>query len=106
MFCDQCGAQLQAGQQFCSRCGKEVKGAVSFAAPPPGRVGAHVRLLGIFWLALSALDAMGGVAALIVGSWVFGPHGSAAGVPSFVRPLVTLGGIFSIVKSTFGFLAG
>src|SRR5579884_3621040 len=106
MFCDQCGAQLQHGQRFCSKCGKEITGPVYFAAPRPGRVAAHVRLLGILWLALSALDAVGGVVALVVGSWVFGPNGPAAGVPAFVRPLVAIGGIFSIVKAAFGFLTG
>lgn len=106
MFCDQCGTQLEGNRKFCSRCGKEVKGPVYFAAPRPGRVAGHVRLLGILWLALSALDAVGGVLALIIGAWVFGPNGPAAGVPSFIRPLVAVGGILSIVKACFGFLAG
>jgi zinc-ribbon domain len=106
MFCDQCGAQLDVGQRFCNRCGKEIRGPVVFAAPRPGRVAGHIRLLGILWLALSALDAVGGVAALVIFAWVFGPNGPAGEVPAFVRPLVEIGGIFSIVKACFGFLAG
>jgi hypothetical protein len=106
MFCDQCGTQLDSGQRFCNKCGKEIKGPVFLAAPRPGRVAAHVRLLGILWLALSAVDAMAGVAALVIGSWVFGPNGPAADAPSFIRPLVAIGGVFSLVKSAFGFLTG
>ncbi len=106
MFCDQCGTPLQAGQKFCSRCGKEITGLVFTGAPRPGRVEGHVRLLGILWMAFSALEVVGGVVALIVGGWVFGPDGPAAGAPSFVRPLVAIAGIFSIIKGAFGFPAG
>ena len=106
MFCDQCGTQLEAGRRFCSRCGKEIKGPVSFAAPRPGRVAAHIRLLGILWLALAAFDVVSGIAAIVISSWVFGPNGAAAGVPSFIRPLVAIGGILSIGKAALGFAAG
>ncbi len=71
MFCDQCGTQLNADQHFCNHCGKEVVGAVSFAGPRPGRVQAHVRMLGIFWLALSAFDLVGGVVAVILANTLF-----------------------------------
>jgi hypothetical protein len=105
MFCDQCGAELHAGQQFCSRCGKEVKGAVSFAAPRPGRVAAHVRLLGILWLALSAFDLVGGAVAIILGQSIFSRWGPQ-GVPMFLHPLMIGVGIFSVVKAGLGFVAG
>jgi len=59
MFCDQCGAQLDPNARFCNRCGKQLSAPVAFAAPRPGRVQSHVRLLGILWLALSAFDAVG-----------------------------------------------
>jgi hypothetical protein len=106
MFCDQCGTQLQVGQQFCNRCGKEIKGPIFSPVPLPGRVAGHIRLLGILWLALSALDVVSGVAALVVGGWIFGPNGPAANAPSFVGPLVTIGGIFCIIKGGLGFPAG
>ncbi|HZP16491.1 MAG TPA: TFIIB-type zinc finger domain-containing protein, partial [Terriglobales bacterium] len=102
MFCDQCGVQLDAGQRYCNRCGKEVKGPVSFAAPRPGRVEAHVRFLGILWLALSAFDVVGGAAALVVANVVF-RHVDA---PIFVGHLVRLVGLFSIAKAAAGFLTG
>jgi hypothetical protein len=104
MFCDQCGGELQPGQGFCSRCGKAVSGPAAFAAPRPGRVGAHIRLLGIFWLALSALEAVGGVAAIIIANTVFSP--GSGEFPPFIHPLVAAVGIVSIAKAAGGFLAG
>ena len=105
MFCDQCGTQLHAGQRFCNRCGKEVVGPVSFAAPRPGRVQAHIRLLGILWLALSAFDLVGGAIAVILSKTLF-VELTAQGVPPFVGPLVHAVGIFSIAKGVGGFIAG
>ena len=105
MFCDQCGAQIDATQRFCSRCGKEVRGVVTFAAPRAGRVEAHIRLLGILWLALSALDAVGGVIAIVLASSVFSRWGPE-GIPMFLHPLMIGVGIFSIAKAALGFLAG
>ena len=105
MFCDQCGTQLHAGQRFCNRCGKEVVGPVSFAAPRPGRVQAHIRLLGILWLALSAFDLVGGAIAVILSKTLF-VELTARGVPPFVGPLVHAVGIFSIAKGVGGFIAG
>jgi hypothetical protein len=105
MFCDQCGNQLDVSQSFCNRCGKEVKGPVSFAAPRPGRVAAHIRLLGILWLALSALEAVGGVVAIILANSIFsdlGPHG----IPLFMHPLMTGIGAFSLAKAVGGFVTG
>ena len=106
MFCDQCGGQLDVGARFCNRCGKEVKGPIDFTAPRPSRVQAHVRLLGILWLALSAFDVVAGLGAIIVARWIFGPEGPAAAAPVFVRPLVTIGGLISLGKAALGFLAG
>ena len=105
MFCDQCGAELQVNQGFCSSCGKEVKGAISFAAPRPGRVGAHLRLLGILWLALSAFEAVGGVVAIILSNSLFSPLGPH-GMPPFLHPLIAGVGILSIIKAAGGFLTG
>ena len=61
MFCDGCGSPVQPGQAFCSKCGKQIVGAIAFARPLPGRVQWHTHLLGILWLAFSALNAVGGV---------------------------------------------
>jgi len=105
MFCDQCGATLESGQQFCSRCGKQIQQGTVLARP--GRVQAHVRWLGIFWLVLSAMNAVGGLIAVnVIGHWISGQYGPANGAPAFVRPLAMMAAIFSIVKAMFGFIAG
>jgi hypothetical protein len=73
MFCDSCGTALQANQPFCSGCGKEVRGGIQIAYPRPGRVKEHIRLLGIFWLALGALNTVASLGVLFVAN-VFLPR--------------------------------
>lgn len=105
MFCDQCGAQLDASARFCNRCGKPLGAPVAFAARRRGRVQSHVRLLGIFWLALSAFDAVGGFLALVAFA-ILSHHGGMQELPFFVRPLIKAVALFSIVKAAGGFFAG
>lgn len=105
MFCDQCGSQLDPSQRFCNRCGKEIRGAISFPAPQKGRVGSHIRMLGILWLALSAFDAVTGVVCLILASSIFSPSGPE-GIPLFLHPLMIGIGILGIAKAAAGFCAG
>jgi predicted nucleic acid-binding Zn ribbon protein len=104
MFCDKCGTALQADQGFCSRCGKEVAGLI-VGYPQRNRVREHVRLLGIFWLALSALDGLLGVASYIVANTVFnlGIHPNR---PPFLHPFLSFIGILVIVKAFAGFATG
>ncbi len=52
MFCDSCGTQIQAGQSFCQRCGKAIVGVVQ---PLGSRVARHSQMLGILWIAYSAI---------------------------------------------------
>jgi hypothetical protein len=109
MFCDKCGAPAQPGQRFCSRCGKEFAGE-TIGYPRASRVAEHIRLLGIFWLALSALSALAGGGLLIVANTVFGhlhDFGAPSNVPSgFLRALTGTLGILVLAKSAAGFLAG
>jgi hypothetical protein len=111
MFCDGCGTQVQPGQSFCSRCGKQIVGQVLPARPFVGRVQHHTQLLGILWLALSALNAIGGLVLLLLGGTFF-PHLRAMGkIPSdvpvdFLSSLFTVLGIFILAKAAVGFLAG
>ena len=44
---------------FCGKCGKQIVGPVSLMQPLPGRVKAHVHLLGLLWLAISAFNVVG-----------------------------------------------
>ncbi|MGB8888654.1 MAG: zinc ribbon domain-containing protein [Candidatus Korobacteraceae bacterium] len=110
MFCDRCGAAVQPDQRFCGRCGREFSGVVAIAYPSSNRVQEHVRLLGILWLALSALDAVVGFVACVLANTVFA-HLHEMGAPpdtpaGFLQSLFgTIGGLI-LIKAAAGFLAG
>lgn len=59
MFCDSCGNRLLEQQRYCDKCGKPV-GIVPLM-PMQNRIGGHIRLLGIFWIAISAFRLIPGV---------------------------------------------
>ena len=110
MFCDKCGGAVQPGQAFCSRCGKQIVGPVSAAYVVAGRVQQHVHLLGILWLAMSALNAVGGFVLLVVSN-TFIPHLHEMGAPpemptSFLSTIISTIGIVILAKAACGFLAG
>ena len=106
MYCNQCGKELQPNQQFCSSCGA----AVGVAAMPVRQdpMERHVHLLGVLWLVLGLLTALGGVAVFIVAHVIFGPGGVATqdGAPLFLPPLLSLVSILVLVKAAASFLAG
>lgn len=102
MFCDRCGLSLQGTPNFCPTCGR------SFAAQPlmpvRSRIAGHVRLLGIFWLAISAFRILPGLVLLTI----FGHHyrGWAPEIPFFVHGLLrAVGGVF-IASGVAGIFAG
>src|SRR5258707_5668009 len=108
MFCDQCGSQLQPAQQSCARCGKPVLGPTAYRR---NRVQEHVRLVGILWMAYSALTAVGGVAVVIVAHTGFGNafrmhQGPPPEVSIWLRLLLTCVGCLLLIKSAVGFFAG
>lgn len=110
MFCDGCGGAVQPGQSFCSKCGKQIVGPVSLMQPLPGRVKAHVHLLGLLWLALSAFNVVGGVVLYILANTLFARM-HEFGVPpeaptGFLRPLLSVFAIFILAKAACGFIAG
>ena len=109
MFCDGCGAALQTEQSFCSRCGKEIKAGLHVAWPRRSRVHEHIRLLGILWLALSAINAAGGAVLLIVANTVF-VHIDQFGSPPVPKELLqsalSVIGILVLLKAAAGFAAG
>ena len=110
MFCDGCGGVVQAGQTFCSKCGKQIVGVIPTVAPIQGRVQRHLQLVGIFWLAMGALNVVGGAVLLVVGNTFF-PHLHDLGAPSnvptgFLSTLLSTLGIIVLAKAAFGFLAG
>jgi hypothetical protein len=108
MFCNQCGAQLQAGASHCGRCGKPALGLVELQR---GRVREHVRLVGILWMAYSALHVFVGVGAILIakvllGHFVHLPSGPPPEVLIWLRPLINLAGWLILLKAAFGFFAG
>src|SRR5208283_2374239 len=110
MFCDRCGASVQPDQRFCGRCGKQFSGAIAIAHPFPNRVQEHIRLLGILWLAFSAINAIGGVVLWVLANTVFA-HLHEMGAPpetptGFLVSLFSTIGIVILVKAAFGFFAG
>jgi hypothetical protein len=108
MFCDQCGAQLHAGLTSCLRCGKTVRGLVELRR---SRVRDHVRLVGILWMAYSALHVVLGLGAIVVAQTVFGgaihlQGGPPPEVTVWLRPLISFFGWLILAKAAAGFFAG
>jgi hypothetical protein len=109
MYCESCGGQVEAGQRFCSRCGKAISGTPAIAYIKTNRVQEHIRLLGILWLAVSALSAVAGCVLLVIANTLF-VHVSEMGMPSvqaaWLHPFLSFLGILILAKSAFGFIAG
>jgi|SRR6516225_2418483 hypothetical protein len=109
MFCDRCGTAVQPEQRFCPNCGRQFSDALVMARSSPNRVREHVRLLGILWLALSALNAVVGLVLLIIGTMMV-PHLESLGqlpLPGdFFTTLLGVIGIAVLVKAVAGFAAG
>src|SRR5262249_52281221 len=106
MYCNQCGKELQANQQFCSSCGAAVGAvAVPVRQDPMER---HVHLLGVLWLGLGLVAAPGGGGVFVLAHGIFGPNGVATqeGAPLFLRPLLSLVSVIILVKAAASFLAG
>lgn len=109
MFCDRCGATLQPDQRFCGKCGREFSGAIQLAYARPGRVREHLRLLGILWLAYSAVSAVGGFVLFILANTLFVHLPEISGQPAataWLHPFLAGIAIFVLVKSAAGFIAG
>jgi hypothetical protein len=108
MFCDQCGAQLQAGQSSCVRCGKPIVGLSQLRR---NRVREHIRLLGILWMAYSALHVVAGAILIVVAHTIFAgtfhvPNGPPPEVTQWLRPFLSFIGYLILAKAAAGFIAG
>ncbi|HEX2663908.1 MAG TPA: hypothetical protein VHM93_13820 [Candidatus Acidoferrum sp.] len=109
MFCDQCGAPLQSGQQRCARCGKEVIRRIEAVYVQKNRVQEHVRLLGILWMAYSALNVVGGIVLVVLANTLFGRFSQAGPPPegtSWLRPFLTVIGYLILAKAAAGLITG
>ena len=104
MFCDGCGAKLQAGQRFCAGCGKPV-GVVPMPSPQ-GRVARHTHMLGILWFAYSALHLFGAAGVWFVSRMVLPNLRAGWPVTRFLPVLLGAASIFLVVKAAAGAIAG
>ncbi len=112
MFCDSCGNAIQQGQNHCPRCGKAIVGPLLAGT---GRVARHRHMLGILWIAYSALSAIGGAVLLILANTLFAHLGRfvppdapppAPAVPMFLQPLMSFLAILLLGKAAAGIIAG
>jgi hypothetical protein len=99
MFCDSCGTQLGNSATFCSRCGRSVGTPLILRQ---GRIAGHVRLLGILWLAISALRLIPGLFLMAFAS----PRLLPDEVPSFVHALLPAIGMIFLILAAIGIAAG
>jgi hypothetical protein len=119
MFCNHCGGEVQPNQRFCSSCGK-----ATVVAPPPapaspavsasaGRVARHVKMLAVFWIALSALNLLKAgsrlVGARVIGVWGHGWFDDAGwGFPvgEILPAVLSTMGLVSLLLAGIGFVVG
>ena len=107
MFCNSCGKELQAGQQFCSACGQPV--GVARIPSSTNRVKENVKLLGILWLVYSVFTLLGAIAIWMFANIIFGAIMRAqpgAQIPTFIQPLLSSIAFVILVKAALGLAAG
>ncbi len=101
MYCVRCGRQMPAAETFCSACGKPVRDIPLM--PAQSRIASHVRLLGIFWIALSTFRIL----PVLVLAAIFGSTpDSPPGAPPFVHDIVLTVAGFLFVGGALGIMAG
>ncbi len=104
MYCNHCGTTLQTNQGVCPSCGKAQP-----AAEARSRLASHVHLLGIFWIIIGVLTAIGALFLLGLGS-LAGAFMRAPDVPMQARMIAPIMfwslGIFTAAIAVVGFIAG
>ena len=101
MYCVRCGKTMTATEAFCSACGKPVRDVPLM--PTQSRIAGHVRLLGIFWIALSTFRIL---PAMIL-SAIFGSSPDfPPGAPEFVHQIIMIVAWFLFLSGGLGIVAG
>ena len=100
MFCDRCGTQIRRICHVLFECGKSM--GTTPLMPRQGRIAGHVRLLGILWLAISALRLIPGFFLIALGgARLFPPD-----VPPFVHALLPAIGMMFLICAGIGIAIG
>lgn len=104
MFCDACGNELQAGSNFCNRCGKSMSGPPMQMATR-NKLSEHIRLMGILWPALGALNGLHAIVLYILANTIFNPltHPER---PAFLHTLLSVLALLMTLKAFAEFAAG
>ncbi len=108
MYCDRCGNQILEGQRFCSSCGKPA-GIVVMSPAPESRVARHLNLLGVLWLAASALNLILAFMIFLTGNMVFGRVVNIEGlygIQGFLRGMMSAVATLVLLKALAGIIAG
>jgi hypothetical protein len=102
MYCGRCGAQTQLGQSFCNVCGEPL--GTTPLRRVETRMERHLKLLGILWLAISALRLIPGLAIVSFAGYAmrFVPFQFRG----FVGPLASTIGVILLASAVAGFAAG
>ncbi|MGH9521892.1 MAG: zinc-ribbon domain-containing protein [Terriglobales bacterium] len=115
MFCDSCGTPIQPGQAFCVRCGKPIVGTPQLGS---SRVARHAQMLGILWIAYSAMLVLASFFMVAFFQHVLPvilryqpPVQPNNGPPpevvfGFIRPIMHFLAILIFVKAVAGIVAG
>jgi hypothetical protein len=104
MYCNRCGKEMAAGEQFCPACGAPVANVLTTA----GRVQRHITLLSSLWFVYSFFVLLAGGALLVIANTLLaqiGYRGELREMPGFLQPLLTVVAVFILVKAFVGFAA-
>jgi hypothetical protein len=92
---------MQASETFCAACGRPVRDIPLM--PVQSRIAGHIRLLAIFWIALSTFRIL---PALVLAA-IFGSNPDfPPGAPEFVHSIVLGVAAFLFLGGAFGIAAG
>jgi len=119
MFCTYCGRSIEADQRFCGSCGNTAIDAMPNPTAPPylpqpaGRVTSHVRIVGICWIAFSAIYLVRGGGRLlgarlvrVIGHSWSDESPLAWPAAHILHSLLWTVGLVSVVLAVAGFVVG
>ncbi|MGB8112791.1 MAG: hypothetical protein WCF22_03415, partial [Candidatus Sulfotelmatobacter sp.] len=104
MFCNRCGTVLQSDSAACPNCGKRIGDPVSAVAQ--SRLQRHLHIVGILWIALSALFAIPAAVLLILGTSARMILHSKEFLPGFLPLLLSVAAGMLLILAVGGMCVG